>query len=152
MKKLFALLIVAAGLAAFTASAQVATKYVGTLTGDTNNIAATATNTYAASVATAGFTVDKAGYISIGTQFKATGANSGNVILTFVPTDSSTNGSTIAAEAITLTIPANGTTQVNSVTNVFIGGTPTLLLKTAGNTGASAITNLLIRVNYKTGI
>ena len=152
MKKLFALLIVAASLAAFTASAQVTTKSVGTFTGGTNAIAATTTNTYAASIATAGVTVDKAGYISIGTQFKAMAANSGNVVLTFVPTDSSTNGSTIASEAITVTIAANGTTQVNSVTNVFIGGTPTLLLKSAGNTGASAITNLLIRVNYKTGI
>lgn len=140
------------GLIATAANAQVSTKYVGTITGGTNNIAATTTNTYDASISAAGFTVDKAGYISIGTQFKATGANSGNLMLTFVPTDSSTNGSTIAAEAITITIPANGTTQVNSVTNVFIGATPTVLLKTAGNTGASAITNLLIRVNYKTGI
>lgn len=152
MKKFLAFLILAASLAAFTASAQVQTKYVGTFTGGTNNIAATATNTYAASVASAGVVVDNAGYISIGTQFIASGANSGNVVLTFVPTDSSTNGSTIAGEAITLTIPANGTSQVNSVTNLFIGGTPTLLLKSAGNTGASAITNLLIRVNYKRNI
>ena len=141
-----------AALGALTATAQTATKYVGTFTGGTNIVAATTTNTYAANLTTAGITVDKGGYLSIGTQFTCMAANAGNLVLTFVPTDSSTNGSTIAGEAITLTIPCNGTTQVNSVTNIFIGGTPSLLLKTAGNTGAGTVTNLLIRANYKTGI
>lgn len=139
-------------LGCLTASAQTTTRTIGTFTGGTNFVAATTTNTLAASINTAGVNVESGGYVSISTQFVCTGANSGNAVFTYIPTDSSTNGSTVAAEAITITVACNGTTQVNSVTNVFVGGTPTLLLKSVGNTGASAITNLQLRANFKRNI
>lgn len=147
------------GLAAITAlalalpaSAQVTTKTVGTFSGGTNIVAATTTNTYAASISTAGVNIDKGSIVSFSTQFKCMAANSGVLNLVIVPTDSSTNGSTIASEAIAFSVACNGTTQVNSVTNLNIGAHPTFLIKSAGNTGASAITNLQFRVSYKTGI
>jgi hypothetical protein len=151
-KHKFFLVLTCAFALALTASAQVTTRTVGTFTGGTNNVAATTTNTLPAVIANAGVVIDNGAYISISTQFACTAANSGNAVFTYQPTDSSTNGSTLTGEKIVITIPCNGTTQVNSVTNVFIGGTPTLLLQSVGNTGASAITNLQLRVNYKRNI
>jgi hypothetical protein len=155
MKKLFLII----GMVAMSVSvfAQANITYPGEqlgarqFTGGTNNVPAASAITRT----TASISVPTGGQFALSVQFKCDGANSGNTLIYLKPSDSAANTSysTIANQALILTIPNNGTSQVNWITNINAGAIPAYFITTVTNSAASGnVTNLQIRVVSKTNI
>lgn len=147
MKKLFQVLIVSA-IATLGLVAESKAQYTTLISGGTNNIAATLSTTPNADVVTL-----KGSSMSLLLSFKLTGAGTDVVTFTFKPTDAAGNVSTVAAQALTFPVTANGTTTVNYLTNVTVGAMAGYRLTLVTNAAAAvAVTNLTAKAIVKPGI
>lgn len=146
MKTLFKLIMVAALIALVAAialpsvaKAQEAKTYATSLNGGTNNIAATATNTYA-------ITQNVSEFDNVGAtlNFKSTGANTGTQVVRIAR--SWDNGSTYeSTPGLSLSVAANGTSTVVAGAKLDCSGVTNLKIVSWENPGASPITNAVVK-------
>lgn len=112
----------------------------------TNNVAATATNTYANQ-----FRIDvpKAEYVElyISAAFSASGPAPQNLRFSIAQGADETTFETNNTYAFNLT--GNGTTPVNLITNITVGAVPYLKIQSAGNTNAAYATNIVFSYGFK---
>lgn len=111
------------------------------LTGGTNNVSATTTNTY-----TQPAFFSRTGNLGIGMHLKLDGAGTTAVVLRLDRSVDGTNWVTGGAVNRYVLTPA-GTTTVGLVTNVTVGGVRFWRPGTLENDNATAITNLIIKLS-----
>ncbi len=136
-----------AGLAmlAVSAFAQLSIETVPTLTGGTNFVAATSTNTgYAIPI-----TVTRAGNVSIQPILKLQGAGTSVVVMRV---DRSVDGNTWEAAAHSLSVTMAGTAVATSVTQIACNGTAFYRISSIENPNATALTNILVKYSFKPGL
>lgn len=114
----------------------------------TYSVAATTTNTTIASSNIIA-AVTRSSYVTLQPIFKLQGAGSSAVVFVF---DESTDGSTWESAAHTVSITADTTNQVTLVQNVQLEGIGFLRLGAVRNPNASAVTNMSVKISYKTGL
>jgi hypothetical protein len=142
--------LVGAGLALAPAGAE-AQQYISgfsglttVMNGGTNNVAATATNTYGNQ-----FRIDvpKAEYVDLYLSMALSGAGTSGVRFSLAQgADESTFETNNTYQFILL---GNGTTPVNLVTNINVGAIPYLKLMNVGNSNAVAVTNITVSYGFK---
>lgn len=150
-KILFGALIAAAAFVAPQAKAQYRA-YSGLISvlpsggGGTNNLPANTTNTTAITIDTS-----TAEYVTLYTNFKLVGAGTSNVrfILSRCADAGGVGCETNSNAIITWDVAANGATQVAAVTNILVGGLPSLSLTSIGMNNANALTNLQFQYGFK---
>lgn len=136
MKRIFLTLLAVAAIAIVpSANAQKAGSYTTTLNGGTNNVAATATNTY-----TAAITCEDYDNVGLDLSFKAVSSLTGNITVRVAKACVSGNYESVPTTVIT--IPANGTTVVNYPLNITTPSAIALKLTSIENTNSVAITNV----------
>ncbi len=122
------------------------------------NIASVLPSTYSVAAATTNTTiassnviaaVTRSRYVTLQPIFKLTGSGTTAVVLVF---DESTDGSTWESAAHTVSVTAAGTTEVTAVQNVQLEGIGFLRLGAIRNPNAEAVTNLSVKISYKTGL
>ena len=143
MKKL--LLIVAALIAVsiVTSEAQIVT-YAGTLTGGTNNIAASSNQ-----VMTNVFTTQYSRMVSIEPVFSLMAAGTS---INAIRIDNSLDGANWNIGAACIYITANGTTPVNQITNIDTGGITFWRVGAITNLNAAIMTNIAVVIGKKNGM
>jgi hypothetical protein len=121
-------------------------QYIG-VPGGTLNIAATSTNTTMS--ATNGMVVGirSLNYSAFQPTFALTGSGTSACVFTF---DTSIDGSVWSAGAFTISVTANGTNKVATVSNQTTGSIPYVRLAGVTNPNSTAITNLYVAVTSKT--
>jgi len=141
------LVITAALLLPLTASAQIGPQTIAGLTGGTNNVAATATNSYSTE-----FHLPSAQNVSLMFEFKMGAANSANIDFVLTPTDGSGNASTLEADKVINRVAANGTTVQRAIFKVDTGGIVAYTLAIRNTNAAAAnlfVTNIVAKVINK---
>lgn len=116
-----------------------------TLTGGTNNVSATTTNSSLAIV----MPVPKSSFIGIQPSFKLTGSGTTAVVFSF---DESIDNSVWTSGTQTLSITPAGTTVVTGIKNFSANGVGFLRLSSIANANATAITNLVVKFATKNGL
>lgn len=114
----------------------------------TYSVAATTTNTTIASSNIIA-SVTRSKYVTLQPIFKLQGAGTSAVVFLF---DESTDGSTWESSAHSVSVTAAGTTQVTTVQNVQLEGIGFLRLAEIRNPNGTAVTNLSVKISYKTGL
>ena len=115
------------------------------LNGGTANVAAATTN----AVTTPVLTVVKSSDVAIQASFKLTGAGTSAVVFNF---DESIDNSSWKSNSRTLSVTPAGTTTVVNMGNYTLGGAGFLRLSSVQNPNSAAITNLVLKYSYKSGI
>jgi len=138
--------VAAVALLALSAPRAAAQQYLSSpvagLAAGTNNIPATTTSNYNATIG-----LTKYGDAALTINFKLTGSGTENVITTV---DQSVDGTNWETKAPFLwTNAANGTTLVSVTTNMNVGAVGYLRLKSINNGSAQAVTNLQFLVTVK---
>lgn len=112
------------------------------LAGGTNNVAATATNTYNLEIPTIQY--DQVGFT---VAARASAAATGTFLLTFSRSYDGSNWATTTNDTIRVTL--NGTNEVVHIANFDCPLDAKWRLNTVGSTNAVFITNLLVTPNFK---
>lgn len=148
IKSLIAL-IALASVAFFAATTEAQNLNYQTLgvPGGTLNIAATSTNTtMSATNGMVGYCRSLT-YTALQPTFKLTGTGTSACVFTF---DTSVDGSVWNAGAFTISVTANGTNSVATVSNQTTGSIPYVRLAGVTNPNSNAITNLYVAIVAKT--
>lgn len=115
----------------------------GTSQGGTNAIVANTTNTYAVRL-----DVPRSENIVLFSSFKLAGA--GTSAIEFILSPGTESGySTNTAFVHKWNIPANGTTGVAAMTNIYVQGIPYLWVISQGHNNANAVTNMSFGYGFK---
>jgi hypothetical protein len=117
-----------------------------TLSGVTNNIAASTTNTYIVNGqigASNVFTLTKSDEMALEFTFTHLGTNTANEVFYFCGSDDGLFFDTVPKGWLTFTVPAVGTNVVSYTTNVYVGAIGYLGLGWWANTSTNAITNVV---------
>jgi hypothetical protein len=92
--------------------------------------------------------VPRYGNVALAFKFNMSGSTTSNIVYTFSKSIDRSNWSTV--NPITVTVAANGTTDVVEVSNQAIGAVPYLKLETIQNTHASLVmTNKMVKFTPK---
>jgi len=143
MKKLFLAIVMSLGSLALPAHAQKAGLYGTSLNGGTNNIAATATNTYTIDIPVGEFD-------SVGLQLSAKPLSTSTGTLPFRISKSCDGGSSFeSVPSLSSTITFAGTGQVTNISVFSVPGVSHLRIVSGENTNAMAVTNILAKVRLK---
>lgn len=116
-----------------------------TLTGGTNNVALTSTNSAVGIV----IPVVRANNVAITANFKLTGAGTTAVVFRL---DESVDGATWESSAYSLSVTPAGTSTVVGVGNIAVNGIGYLRLQTIENPNATSVTNLVFKYGFKSGL
>lgn len=115
------------------------------LTGGTNNVSATTTNTSFSVIIDA----PRSTYVGLQPVFSLTGAGTSAVVFKF---DKSLDRVHWESGGATVSVTANGTNVVTAASSVTLGAIGYLKLTTVENPNASAITNLWLIPSRKNGL